>query len=74
MIVNKCPVKIEDWMWLYFPHIVNTGGNKVEKLINSSLANIQTNAPLAMIQMSVESQVVLLINLKKAGLLKVTTP
>ncbi len=61
-----------EWMKPYVEFICNTGGNSVEELMNadSKTANVVVNAPLALICVAVKSQVWLLEELHKKGLLK----
>jgi hypothetical protein len=47
----------------------NTGGNDVEELMSGNAALIQINAPLALIQVAVESQISLLERLHACGLI-----
>jgi hypothetical protein len=48
------------WMERYRAHIGNTGGNTVEDLMNNHTATVFENAPLALLCVSVKSQVELL--------------
>jgi hypothetical protein len=57
------------WMKPYLAHINNTGGNKVEELVNREV-NIQTNLPVWVLQAAVRSQIGLLETLHEKGLLK----
>jgi hypothetical protein len=57
------------WMKPYEHLIYNTGGNAVEELVGGSTL-VSINAPLALIECSVESQVRLLERLLQADLLK----
>lgn len=61
--------KMPKWMGKYAKHINNTGGNKIEDLVNGK-ADINCNAILALMQMSVQGQVQLLELLHKEDLLK----
>ena len=62
--------EMPDWMEKYRDIIVNTGGNSIEDCMNRNDVNIFNNAPLALIQSSVQSQVTLLILLKATGDIK----
>lgn len=59
-----------EWMMPYKPFIHNTGGNDIEQLYNDNKNHLRTNLPLAIIIYCVQSQVDLLIRLKKENLLK----
>lgn len=61
-----------DWMKPYEKLIYNTGGNKVEELVNDdgTNSNVFVNAPRALICCAVKSQVDLLTALHAHGLLK----
>ena len=63
--------KMPAWMEKYRDLFVNTGGNSVEELMNMSgrEANLWNNAPLAALCIAVESQVVFLDRLRRAGML-----
>lgn len=52
----------------YADHIVNTGGNKIDELLTGSTSPA-INMPLAMLEVAVHSQALLLANLHRAGLL-----
>jgi hypothetical protein len=58
-----------EWMEPYRASICNIGGNSIEELINGNADPI-VNLPLSTIQFSCKSQVSLLENLHKAGVLK----
>ncbi len=62
--------KMPGWMEKYRDCICNTGGNSVEELANNHSADIETNAPLALICVAVKTQIGLLITLHNKGLLK----
>jgi len=62
--------KMPEWMEPYRGCIANTGGNSIERLMNGPPATVQVNAPLALIQMSVEAQIEMLHRLKKEGWLR----
>lgn len=70
--VKKNSWQMPAWMEPYRALIASTGGNSVEELMNadSKEANIQVNAPLAMICVAVKVQVSLLEDLHAKGLLK----
>jgi hypothetical protein len=57
------------WMEKYRELFVNTGGNSIEELMNDVGCGIHTNSIRAALCIAVESQVLLLRRLKKAGLL-----
>lgn len=61
--------KMPDWLRQYEPFIVNTGGNKIEDLMNGH-TNLYVNGPRALLEMSVEAQIALLKKLRAAGRLK----
>lgn len=56
------------WMEKYRLFIVNTGGNRVEDMMNGH-ADPFSNLPLSTLQACVKSQIILLNNLHDAGLL-----
>jgi hypothetical protein len=62
------PWTMPAWMERYRDLIGETGGNKIETLVNGKTI-VQVNAPLAMIEVAVSAQVHLLDRLRKAGLL-----
>jgi hypothetical protein len=55
-----------DWMKPLEEHFANTGGWPVEELMREKV-NSRINLPVAMLQVAVESQVILLKRLKAAG-------
>jgi hypothetical protein len=57
-----------DWMRPYAEFIRNTGGNDIEALVNGT-TDVWVNAPLALLEVAVHSQVALLQSLHAAGLL-----
>ena len=56
------------WMEKYREHIVNTGGNQIEAMVNGNASPL-VNLPLSTLQACVKSQVALLQQLHKNGLL-----
>lgn len=62
-----------EWMEPYREHIVNTGGNVVESLVNGTTSPL-INLPLSTLQACVKSQVALLERLHKAGKLAKEKP
>lgn len=52
----------------YADHIVNTGGNQLDDLLDGA-TNALANLPLAVLEAAVQSQAHLLVNLDRAGLL-----
>lgn len=60
--------KMPPWMEPYREHIVNTGGNRVEDMVNGSASPL-VNLPLSTLQACVKSQVALLNRLHDAGVL-----
>ncbi len=54
------------WMEPYRRHIVNTGGNEVEDMVNG-VADQRVNLPLSTLQACVKSQVSLLQKLHSLG-------
>lgn len=68
------PTKTKEWImpkWMepYRDLIANTGGNTVEKCFNSK-ATLQINMPMAILNISVTSQISLLNKLHDEGKLK----
>lgn len=60
---------IPGWMRPYLAYVVNTGGGDIVEMVNGN-ADPRVNLPLSTLQACVKSQVVLLTNLQKFGLLK----
>ena len=58
-----------EWMKIYEHYISNTGGNNIEELMNDKSTNVFSNAPRALICVSVSAQVLLLESLHEEGLL-----
>ena len=58
------------WMEKYREHICNTGGNSVEELLNNHDDTLETNMPIVVLRIAVESQIGLLVALRGKGLLK----
>jgi len=56
------------WMEPYREHIVNTGGNAIEDMVNGDASPL-INLPLSTLQACVKSQVALLIRLREVHLL-----
>ena len=48
----------------------NTGGNNIEELLSRNGINIQTNAVVTLMRVSIEGQLGMLMRLDKEGLLK----
>lgn len=57
-----------DWMEPYRGDIANTGGNKIEDMVNGN-ADPRINLPLSTLQACVKSQVLMLEVLHKKGVL-----
>jgi len=57
------------WMHTYRQHIVNTGGNEIEKLMAGN-ADPRVNLPLSTLQACVKSQISLLYRLHSAKMLR----
>ena len=55
-----------EWMEQYRQYFVNTGGNSIEDLMNMKVDS-RVNLPLAMLQVCVESQALLLVRLRNQG-------
>lgn len=53
---------LPEWMKQYTPLFTNTGGWDVEELMRTQV-NARTNLPVAMLQVAVESQIILLAGL-----------
>ena len=49
--------------------VVNTGGNDVIELAERTGVDIMTNAPVALLQSCVRSQIILLLKLQNEGIL-----
>lgn len=57
-----------EWMKPLQHYFANTGGNEIEDLMNRDV-DARANLPVAMIQVAVESQVIMLNRLRGAGLI-----
>jgi hypothetical protein len=66
---KKKPWIMPAWMEPYRQHIWNTGGNRIEDLVNGD-ADPLINLPLSTIQACVKSQVGLLQTLHQKGMLR----
>jgi len=67
--MKKKKWKMPEWMERYRVDIVNTGGNKVEDMMNGN-ADPFVNLPLSTLQACVKSQVHLLHRLYDRGMLE----
>lgn len=66
--VRKTKWKMPSWMERYRSLIVNTGGNSIEEMMNGN-ADPRVNLPLSTLQACVKSQVSLLENMRRSGIL-----
>lgn len=62
--------KMPKWMRRYREYICNTGGNPIEELMNDHHTTVFSNTPRALICVAVDTQIILLTRLWKAGLLQ----
>lgn len=65
----KKPWVMPKWMEPFRPYIHNHGGNSIERLMNGN-TTMRVNMPLAILEVAVSTQVTLLENLHREGLLK----
>ena len=73
--MTKCKSKkwkMPKWMEKYRDFICNTGGNKVEDMVNGN-ADPRINLPLSTLQACVKSQVGLLLKLHESGVMNAET-